>query len=400
MLLKSGPEYTIDFNEAKSQGITTPTSKEGTYAQGFTLQWKKGVPTFLPHELRVPKWCYLHDPDTLVYVETKDSYAEDLSVWERVGKYVEEENAATFVHLYYNYMLKQPCFVNARGCGPIIPLLDIQQWGDKPHAITPIFADCNRWRLRDELLMDLFWKIAALYGLLVLDATGIAHLDLSTNNVFKSECRSCCVQYKDKMSERIYLPWTPVLTDFDDYSVAWRSAAERQLKEREGVTTLLCKHWTNANFYTSCVPACLDVGCSALTGGVCRRDARKHEQWMKDVLRKYEQTNMESTIMYIMAHLKPILNANEYTLRTTTYPESVQHHFDTTLYVDDFVTSHKSHIRKSMSKFTVRWEVPRYSIKSPYSCNTSDNWRNNCRRSEFIINMSEVHKRSFDLLLS
>ena len=121
---------------------------------------------------------------------------------------------------------------------------------------------------------------------------------------------------------------------------------------------------------------------------------------MKDVLRKYEQTNMESTIMYIMAYLKPILNANESTLRTTTYPESVQHHFDTTLYVDDFVTSHKSHIWKSMSKFTVRWEVPRYSIKLPYSCNTSDDWRNNCRRSEFIINMSEVHKRSFDLLLS
>ena len=261
--MKSGPEYTIDFNEAKSQGITTPTSKKGTYAQGFRLRWRKGVTTHIPRGLRVPKWCYLDDSNKLVYVETKDSYAEELCVWERVGEFAEEENAATFVHLYYNYMLKQPCFSKARGCGPIIPLLDVQQWADKPHAITPIFADCNRWKLRDELMMDLFWKIAALYGLLVLDATGIAHMDLSTNNVFKIECRTCCVQYKDKVRERIYLPWTPVLTDFDDYSVAWRSAAERKLREAEGVKALLCKHWTNANFYTHaitpCVPACLDV---------------------------------------------------------------------------------------------------------------------------------------------
>lgn len=265
MLLKSGPEFGIGFNEAKSQGLTTPTSKKGTYAQGFTLQWKKGVATFIPRELRVPKWCYLRDTGSLVYVETKDIYDEALTVWERVGEYADEENAATFVHLYYNYMLKQPCFAKARGCGPIIPLLDVQQWADKPHAVTPMFVDCNRWRLRDSLTMDLFWKISTLYGMLVLDATGIAHLDMSSNNMFKIMCRTCCVQYRDKWRERIYVPFTPVLTDFDDYSVAWRNAEERKLQEADGVTALLCKHWTNANFYTGaitpCVRACLRLVC-------------------------------------------------------------------------------------------------------------------------------------------
>ena len=121
---------------------------------------------------------------------------------------------------------------------------------------------------------------------------------------------------------------------------------------------------------------------------------------MMDVLRKYEQTNMKSTIMYIMGYLKSKLDANESKLRTTTYPESVQHHFNTELYVDEFVKTHKPEIRQIMSKFTAQWELLHYSISFPYFRNTSDDWRNNCRTTKSIINMSEVHKRSFDLLLS
>lgn len=397
-MLKSGPAYTIDFNQAKSQGITTPTSKKGTYAQGFTLRWQKGVPTFLPRSLRVPKWCYLDDSNNLVYVETQDAYDAEMNVWERVGEYEDEENAAACVHLYYNYMMQQPCFAKARGCGPMIPLLDVQQWDSKPHPVTPMFVDCNRWKLRDSLTMHLFWKLTTLYGLLVLDATGIAHLDLSPNNVFKIQCRPCCVQYKDKQNERIYLPWTLMLTDFDDYSVAWRNANERRLKEAEGVKALLCKHWTNAHFYTyhtiKCVP--LSAFCCVLTGcGVCRQDATRHEQWLKGVLYEYQANGMEKTIMYILADLK-----QESELQTTSYPEAVQHHFDTTLYVDDFVDTHRADIRQTMSKYTFKWEMPRLSVAFPYSCITNDDWRTQKERTVLVTSMSESHKRSFDLLLA
>lgn len=133
---------------------------------------------------------------------------------------------------------------------------------------------------------------------------------------------------------------------------------------------------------------------------MCRHEARKHEQWIKDVLKKYEKTNMENAIMYIMAYLKPQLAASESILRTAVHPESVQHHFNTQLYVDDFVTAHKSHIRQSMSKFSMKWKMPHVSISFPYTRITNDDWRNNCRITTSIINMSEAHKRSIDLLLS
>lgn len=133
---------------------------------------------------------------------------------------------------------------------------------------------------------------------------------------------------------------------------------------------------------------------------MCREDARKHEKWMKDVLKKYEQTNMESTIMFIMNDLKPQLQASESQLRTGTHPESVQHHFNTQLYVDEFVKTHKSHIRHTMGKFTKRWEVPHLSIGFPYMWSTNEDWRKHHRNSTSIINISEALKRSLDLLLT
>ena len=397
-MLVSGPAYTHSFEEAQKLGVTQKTLKSGTFAEGYKLQWKAGVGTVLPAALRVPEWCFLNDSGSLEYVTSADAYHKDLVVWERAGFDINEEIPATYVHMYWNYMLQQPCFLKARGLGPTLPLLDIQQWADKPHPVTPIFYDCNKWKMYDYPTSELFWQVSALYGLLLLNATGIAHLDLSPNNVFKVEQRTCCVQYKQK---RIYLPWTPIVTDYDDYSLAWRSSQERLLNERKGVTALLCRHWANVHVYAKrCVsPGFRVVLCICMTA--CFRTSAVMRAWMQMVLDRYVSTqSIEETIVFVMDFLKPKLEQHEAALRTTTYPESTLHHFDTQVFLDTFLDEHRRSLAHMMNKFSLQWDTYRVNVSNPYAVRTHDDWLQHSRSVGVRVIINKGQKRPLDALLA
>ena len=110
-MLVSGPAYTHSFEEAQKLGVTQKTLKSGTFAEEYKLQWKAGVGTVLPAALRVPE-CF-NDSGSLEYVTSADAYDKDLVVWERAGFDINEEIPATYVHMYWNYMLQQPCFLKS-----------------------------------------------------------------------------------------------------------------------------------------------------------------------------------------------------------------------------------------------------------------------------------------------
>lgn len=119
------------------------------------------------------------------------------------------------------------------------------------------------------------------------------------------------------------------------------------------------------------------------------------------VLDRYVSTqSIEETILYVMDFLKPKLEQHEAALRTTKYPESTLHHFDTQVFLDTFIDDHRRSLVHMMNKFSLQWDMPRVTVSNPYAVRTHDDWLQHGKAVGVRINLNKGQKRPLDVLLA